>query len=149
MRPSRGVRAVDAAVGRWRTSRWAASGDGPAATTGRPGITKFLRARVLWPVGWRWWLVAFSPVVFLGIAVVGSLMSGASLPGLAGFGLVSGLPEVGLLAVFALVINLVLAVVLTPVFEAIGARRGQDATSPADYDEEVALPKEPAPEALG
>jgi uncharacterized protein len=75
-----------------------------AATAGRPGIADLLRRMLLWRVAWRWWLVAFSPVVFLGIAVVGSLMSGASLPGLAGFGLVSGLPDVGLLAVFALVI---------------------------------------------
>lgn len=52
-------------------------------------------------------------------------------------------------AVIALVVNLILAIVLTPIFEAIGARRGQDTTRPEDYVETVALPKEPAPEALG
>ncbi len=54
-------------------------------------------------------------------------------------------------AVSALILNLVLAIVLTPVFEAIGARCGRDITSPADYDEERA-PTEPVEvgrEALG
>jgi SSS family solute:Na+ symporter len=54
-------------------------------------------------------------------------------------------------AITALVVNLVLAAVLTPVFEAIGARRGQDSTSPADYLEEEAPaePVETGQEALG
>ncbi|MBV9257550.1 MAG: sodium:solute symporter [Ktedonobacteraceae bacterium] len=41
-------------------------------------------------------------------------------------------------AVSTLILNLILSIVLTPVFELIGARRGRDATSPADYDEEHA-----------
>ncbi len=41
-------------------------------------------------------------------------------------------------AVTAVVVNLVLAIVLTPVFEAIGARRGRDVTLPSDYVEEEA-----------
>src|SRR5205085_8929215 len=45
-------------------------------------------------------------------------------------------------AAIALVVNLVLAIVLTPIFEAVGARRGQDATSPQDYEEALA-PVEP------
>jgi solute:Na+ symporter, SSS family len=51
----------------------------------------------------------------------------------------------------ALIVNLVLAVILTPIFEAIGARRGQDITTPADYDEEAAVaePVEAGKEALG
>jgi hypothetical protein len=55
------------------------------------------------------------------------------------------------IAVVALVINLVLAGVLTPVFEAIGARRGNDVTSPEDYEEEEAPvePVEVGREALG
>ncbi|QBD81887.1 sodium:solute symporter [Ktedonosporobacter rubrisoli] len=54
-------------------------------------------------------------------------------------------------AVAALIINLVLAVVLTPIFEAIGAKRGQDLTSPSDYNEEQAPsePLETGREALG
>ncbi|HEV2654080.1 MAG TPA: sodium:solute symporter, partial [Ktedonobacteraceae bacterium] len=54
-------------------------------------------------------------------------------------------------AVSALVLNLLLAIILTPLFEAIGARRGRDITAPADYDEERA-PEEPIEvgrEALG
>ncbi len=45
-------------------------------------------------------------------------------------------------AISALVLNLVIAAVLTPIFELIGARRGRDITSPTDYDEERA-PEEP------
>ena len=41
-------------------------------------------------------------------------------------------------AVSTLILNLILSIALTPVFELIGARRGRDATSPADYDEEHA-----------
>ncbi len=55
------------------------------------------------------------------------------------------------IAVTALLLNLVLAVVLTPVFEAIGVRRGRDVTVPADYEEERAPvePIETGREALG
>lgn len=50
-----------------------------------------------------------------------------------------------------LILNLVLAIVLTPIFEAIGARRGRDLTSPTDYEVERAPAEapEPAPGALG
>ena len=48
-------------------------------------------------------------------------------------------------------VYLLLAIILTPIFEAIGARRGRDLTSPTDYDEDLAPveAREPAPEALG
>ena len=29
---------------------------------------------VLWQVGWRWWLVAFSPLASLGVAVLGAIV---------------------------------------------------------------------------
>ena len=47
--------------------------------------------------------------------------------------------------------SLVLAIILTPIFEAVGARRGQDATSPQDYEEAIAPvePVETGREALG
>jgi SSS family solute:Na+ symporter len=48
-----------------------------------------------------------------------------------------------------IVLNLVLAIVLTPIFNVIGLRRGSDATSPADYDTEERLPVEVGKEALG
>jgi SSS family solute:Na+ symporter len=37
-------------------------------------------------------------------------------------------------AMVALILNVALAIVLTPLFEAIGAKRGRDLTSPSDYD---------------
>jgi len=51
----------------------------------------------------------------------------------------------------ALVLNLVIAVVLTPIFESVGLRRGRDLTSPDDYNEEEAPvePVEAGREALG
>lgn len=54
-------------------------------------------------------------------------------------------------AVVGLVLNLVLAALFTPIFEATGARSGQDQTIPGDYDEEEAVPEavEAGREALG
>lgn len=49
----------------------------------------------------------------------------------------------------SVILNLILVVVLTPVFELIGARRGADETSSADYDEEIVLVAEHGREALG
>src|SRR6266700_451651 len=49
----------------------------------------------------------------------------------------------------AIIVNLILALVLTPIFNGIGLKRGTDSTKPADYDEEVALPVEAGREALG
>jgi SSS family solute:Na+ symporter len=49
----------------------------------------------------------------------------------------------------SVVLNLVLAIVLTPIFELIGARRGTDETATSDYTEEIALPRETGKEALG
>jgi len=48
-----------------------------------------------------------------------------------------------------IVLNLVLAIILTPIFNVIGLRQGKDATSPADYDTEEGLPVEVGREALG
>lgn len=52
-------------------------------------------------------------------------------------------------ALSSVVLNLVLAIVLTPIFQAAGLRSGKDATSPADYEEARVEGKEPIPEALG
>ncbi len=48
-----------------------------------------------------------------------------------------------------IVLNLVLAIILTPIFNVIGLRRGRDITAPADYDVEEVLPVEGGKEALG
>ncbi len=49
----------------------------------------------------------------------------------------------------SVILNLVLAVILTPIFELIGAKRGADETSPSDYVEEIYLAPETGKEALG
>jgi len=48
-----------------------------------------------------------------------------------------------------IVLNLVLAIILTPIFNVVGLRRGRDVTSPADYDVEERQPVEAGREALG
>jgi SSS family solute:Na+ symporter len=50
-----------------------------------------------------------------------------------------------------LILNLVLAIILTPVFELIGAKRGKDSTEPFDYEEELVAvgPAETGLEVLG
>src|SRR5207302_6234215 len=48
----------------------------------------------------------------------------------------------------AIIVNLILALVLTLIFNGIGLKRGTDSTTPSDYDEEVALPVEKGQEAL-
>ena len=75
-----------------------------ATTTGRRGIAELLGRMVWWRVGWRWWLVALSPLVFVGIAVLGAWVSGRSLPRLGDFGLYSGVPAAGLVGVVLLII---------------------------------------------
>ncbi len=52
-------------------------------------------------------------------------------------------------AVISLVVNLVLAIVLTPIFNAVGLRSGKDETHSTDYLEAVPETKEALPEALG
>ena len=48
-----------------------------------------------------------------------------------------------------IIVNLLLAIILTPIFNVIGLMRGQDVTSATDYDAEEALPVEVGREALG
>jgi hypothetical protein len=49
----------------------------------------------------------------------------------------------------AIIVSLILAIVLTPIFNGIGLKRGTDSTKPTDYDVEVELPEEVGQEALG
>jgi SSS family solute:Na+ symporter len=42
----------------------------------------------------------------------------------------------------AIIVNLLLAILLTPIFNGIGLKRGVDSTQPTDYDDEVELPEE-------
>jgi solute:Na+ symporter, SSS family len=48
-----------------------------------------------------------------------------------------------------IILNLILAIVLTPIFNIIGLRRGRDVTAATDYDAEEVLPVEAGREALG
>lgn len=51
-------------------------------------------------------------------------------------------------AVSSLILNLLLAVIFTPIFRAAGITSGKDDTRPADYEEEIPEKAEPLPEAL-
>ncbi len=51
-------------------------------------------------------------------------------------------------ALASVIFNVVLALILTPVFNAVGLRSGKDATQPEDYEEAIVEPKEAMPEAL-
>jgi SSS family solute:Na+ symporter len=111
------------------------------------------------------WILQTLPSVFLGLYTrwfnrwallsgwLVAMVTGTWLFIAAGNKPTAAVPFLGLAytAVTALVINLIISAVLTPVFEAIGARRGQDATSPSDYIEEQAPvePVESGLEALG
>ncbi len=55
------------------------------------------------------------------------------------------------IAVAVLILNLLIALILTPIFDLIGLRQGEDSTRPADYDEESAPvePPEVGQEVLG
>ena len=52
-------------------------------------------------------------------------------------------------ALASVILNLVVAAILTPIFALVGLRSGRDETQPADYTEDIAEGKEIVPEALG
>ena len=64
-----------------------------AKTTGRSGIGDLLRRMGRWHIGWRWWVVALSPLAFLGIALVVIAVTGATMPTSSAFAQYSGLPS--------------------------------------------------------
>jgi SSS family solute:Na+ symporter len=101
------------------------------------------------------WILQTLPSVFLGLYTNWfnrwALLVGWAVAMIAGTymfitaGLKSVYPVFGIpmyAAFSAFILNLLLAIILTPVFEAVGARRGRDLTKPTDYDEELA-PVEP------
>jgi len=49
----------------------------------------------------------------------------------------------------AIIVNLILAIILTPIFNATGLRRGKDLTAPSDYDLERETPAEKGEEVFG
>jgi CAAX protease family protein len=74
-----------------------------AWTMGRPGVCDLLARLGRWRVPLRWWLVAVSPVAFLGLALAAMAAAGQALPGVADFGRFSGIPAMGLVGVLLLI----------------------------------------------
>ena len=68
-----------------------------AWTAGRSGVRDLLLRMVRWRVGLRWWLVALSPALFLGLGLIALVVAGKPLPHEADFGSFSGLPSAGLM----------------------------------------------------
>jgi solute:Na+ symporter, SSS family len=116
------------------------------------------------------WIIQTLPPVFLGLythwfnrwaLLVGWAAGMISGTLMAFSAIIQGIPKAPLLQTYpifgipvyaafaALIVNLVLAVVLTPIFGAIGLRSGKDVTTPADYEYAPVEPKEPIREALG
>ena len=75
-----------------------------AWTMGRPGVRDLLSRMARWRVPLRWWLMAVSPAVFLGLALVAMVASGKALPSVAEFGRFSGTPAIGLVGVLLLLV---------------------------------------------
>lgn len=76
-----------------------------AWTTGRFGVRDLLRRMGRWQIGWRWWLIALSPLAFLGLALGVVAASGGTLPKIADFAQFSGLPSgLGVIGVALLIV---------------------------------------------
>lgn len=74
-----------------------------AWTMGRPGVRDLLARLARWRVPLRWWLVAVSPVAFLGLALAATAAAGQALPDVADFGRFSGIPAMSLAGVLLLI----------------------------------------------
>ena len=113
------------------------------------------------------WILQTLPAVFLGLytnwfnrwaLLIGWLVAeviGTTLFFVAGLKTLYAISIFGVslpamyIAFSMIILNLVLAIILTPIFNVIGLRRGQDATAPSDYNDEEVLPVEVGREALG
>ncbi len=113
------------------------------------------------------WILQTLPAVFLGLytnwfnrwaLLIGWLVAeviGTTLFFVAGLKSLFAISLFGItmptmyIAFSMLALNLILALILTPLFNVTGMRSGQDLTSPADYNDEEALPVEVGGEALG
>jgi membrane protease YdiL (CAAX protease family) len=74
-----------------------------AWTLGRPGVRDLLARMTRWRVALRWWLVAVSPLAFLGLALIMMAATGKALPSLPEFGRFSGIPAIGVAGVLLLI----------------------------------------------
>jgi membrane protease YdiL (CAAX protease family) len=76
-----------------------------ALTEGRQGIARLSgRLTQVSRPAWRFWFYSLSPIGFLLLAWLLGWISGSALPPWSAFGLYSGLPPLGLIPVFALVL---------------------------------------------
>ena len=91
-------------------------------------------------IGWAAGLIVGTLMAFSGI-ITGAAKAVSTIYAFGGISMYA--------AVWSLLINVVLCVVLTPVFQAIGAKRGMDETSASDYEAAIVEPKEVGREALG
>jgi membrane protease YdiL (CAAX protease family) len=78
-----------------------------AVTQGRGGLRDLGRRMVRWRVGWRWYGAVAVPLGFFTIAITANALAGNGWPHPADLARYSGLPSVGLLAVYllALMVN--------------------------------------------
>jgi membrane protease YdiL (CAAX protease family) len=72
----------------------------------KSGVHELVRRMASWRVGWRWWLVAFSPLAFFVIAAPIARLIDGSWPEWSAFDRMNGFPEIGVVPVWALVVLL-------------------------------------------
>ena len=105
-----------------------------AWTMGRGGVRDLLKRMVRWRIGWRWWLIALSPLAFLGMALGGMAASGKSLPNSSDFARYSGLPSaLGVVGVALLIV----------VIDGFGEETGWRGYAPAAAPEAFLTPDRP------
>ena len=76
-----------------------------AWSTGRSGTRDLLARMGRWRIGWRWWIAALSPLLFLGLAIAVIAIVGGTVPNLGDFAQFSGLPSgLGLVGVALVVL---------------------------------------------
>jgi membrane protease YdiL (CAAX protease family) len=76
-----------------------------ALVQGRAGLRDLCGRAARWRMPLRWWAVAVSPLAFLGVALVPSALA-EDLPRWSDFGRYSGLPAMGVVAVWAVALLL-------------------------------------------
>jgi SSS family solute:Na+ symporter len=104
------------------------------------------------------WIIQTLPPVFLGLYTkwfhryalilgwIGGMVAGTWLAAANAYAAVAPVnlfgTKVALMPAFvALIVNLVICIVLTPIFQALKVAQGQDGTTPADYAEGAAVPE--------
>lgn len=73
-------------------------------TRGRGGVGDMLQRMGRWRFAPGWWLVAVSPIVILGVTLVGMRMAGQQLPAWEDFAAFNGLPSWGVVSTFLFVL---------------------------------------------